>query len=435
MTTLDHDLRLSRAAAQRGRALVSRLVLCATLASSIMLLPALVGPLPAAETKIQPRAAAESEQTQALRAKVQEYIDQGMISGAVVATGTSKGIYNIVSVGVRDLGTEQPMEVNTFFRIASMTKPMTALGIMILIDEGKLSIDDEVEKYLPEFQGQMLVESREKDRVVLVKPSRKITIKDLLTHTSGLGPAPPGLKDLYQKRDRTLAEGVMAFSQQPLVFEPGTKWAYCNQGIDTLGRIIEVVSGQAYEDFLKARIFDPVGMKRTYFFPHPGVLDLLATLYEENDGELVPSSKAIIDYGVKMRYPLPAGGLISCAPDLANFCEMMLGRGEIHGRRVVSTKRWELMTSVHTGDLEPGFVPGMGFGLGVGVVREPQGVTAMLSPGSFGHGGAFGTQYWMDPKQDLFVILLIQRTGIKNSDGSDLRRDIQQIAVDTMPSE
>src|SRR5207237_2368060 len=137
----------------------------------------------------------------------------------------------------------------------SMTKPITAIGIMILVDEGKLAVADPVEKYLPEFRGQMLVAERGKDTLVLKKPQRPITLRDLLTHTSGLpGGFPPGIADIYTKRNRTLAEGILVMSQRPLDFEPGSKWSYCNAGIDTLGRVIEVVSGESYEDVLCQRI-------------------------------------------------------------------------------------------------------------------------------------------------------------------------------------
>src|SRR5262249_47595854 len=152
----------------------------------------------------------------------------------------------------RNIEKDVPMEPDSLFRIASMTKPITAIGIMMLVDDGKLSVDDPVEKHLPAFRDQMLVASQSGDTVTLKKPARPITIRDLLTHTSGMpGAPPPGLSDLYVRRNLTLSEAAMAYSQRPLNFEPGSKWAYCNVGIDTLGRIIEVASGKSYEAFLK----------------------------------------------------------------------------------------------------------------------------------------------------------------------------------------
>jgi CubicO group peptidase (beta-lactamase class C family) len=325
------------------------------------------------------------------------------------------------------------MPKDALFRIASMTKPITAVGILILADEGKLSVDDRVEKHLPEFRGQMLVAERGADRLVLTKPKRPITLRDLLTHTSGLpGGMPAGLADLYVKRNHTLAEAVMAFSQRPLDFEPGSQWAYCNAGIDTLGRVIEVVSGQGYEDFLRKRVFAPLGMADTTFYPTAEQLKRAAVTYNKKDGKLVAAPNALLGPPSGARYPIPAGGLYSTGSDLAKLYRMMLGRGALGTVRVLSPESVAGMTKVQTGDLKAGFVPGMGFGLGWGVVRTPGGVTAMLSPGSYGHGGAFGTQAWIDPQKDLFVILLIQRTGLPNADASKMREELQELAVSAL---
>src|SRR5262245_38478942 len=186
----------------------------------------------------------------ALRASLQKYVDSGDIAGGVAVVGRADSILAIEAVGHADLATKTPMARDTLFRIASMTKPITAMGIMMLADEGRLKVTDEVQRHLPEFKNQMLVAERGTDTLTLKKPARAITIKDLLTHTSGLpGGYPAGLTDLYTKRDRTLSESVLAISQRPLEFEPGSKWQYCNPGIDTLGRIVEVVSGQSYEQF------------------------------------------------------------------------------------------------------------------------------------------------------------------------------------------
>jgi CubicO group peptidase (beta-lactamase class C family) len=301
---------------------------------------------------------------------------------------------------------------------------------MILGDEGKLNVEDPVEKYLPEFRGQMLVAERGREAITLKRPARPIMLRDLLTHTSGLPSAfPPGLSDLYIKRNHTLAEGVMGFSQRPLDFEPGSKWAYCNPGIDTLGRIIEVASHQFYEDFLRSRIFLPLGMTDTTFYPNGALLERTAVTYGKQNRKLVPTPNTIIGSPTGARYAIPAGGLYSTGADLAKLYQMMLNRGTLGTARVLSAEAVATMTRVQTGDLQCGFVDGMSFGYGWAVVREPKGVTGMLSPGSYGHGGAFGTQGWLDPTQDLFVILLIQRTGLQNSDASPMRQALQEAAV------
>jgi CubicO group peptidase (beta-lactamase class C family) len=367
-------------------------------------------------------------------AKMQAFVDQGVISGAVTVVGRHDGILCYDAVGKRDLAAGLPMTKDTLFRIASMTKPITALGLMLLVDEGRLAIDDPVEKHLPEFCGQMLVASRTADLVTLKKPARKITLRDLLTHTSGLpGRYPPGCADLLLKRNHTLAEAIMAQSQRPLEFEPGSKWAYCNAGIDTLGRVIEVVSGQAYETFLQQRLFAPLGMNDSTFYPTDEQRRRVAKLYEVVNGRLSEAPDRLLGQSPDARFPMPCAGLFTTGGDLARLYQMFLNGGRCQARQLVSTATLREMTRLQTGTLTAGFVPGMGYGLGLGVVREPQGVTAMLSPGAFGHGGAFATQGWIDPHQDLFMILLIHRLGLKpNGDASEVRREFQTLAVEAV---
>jgi CubicO group peptidase (beta-lactamase class C family) len=364
-----------------------------------------------------------------IRTRMQKFVDDGELAGAVTVVGRSTGIVHHDAVGVLTLQSKEPMPRDALFRIASMTKPITSVGIMILVDEGKLNVNDPVEKHLPEFKGQMLIAGRDKDTITLKKPARPITIKDLMTHTSGLpSMGAGGLADLYVKRNRTLAEATLYFSQRPLEFEPGSKWSYCNAGIDTLGRLIEVASGMSYESFLKQRIFDPLGMNETSFYPASSQLERLAPTYDRKNGKLVVAPNNLMGPGAGVKHPIPAGGLYSTGADLARFYQMMLNRGEFGKKRIVSADSIKAMTSVQTGDLQTGFAPGMSFGLGWGVVREPKGVTGTLSAGSYGHGGAFGTQGWLDPKRDFFVILLIQRTGLPNADASQMRQALQEAA-------
>jgi CubicO group peptidase (beta-lactamase class C family) len=367
-----------------------------------------------------------------IQPRMQAFVDRGEIAGAVTVVGRHDVILNVTVVGSQDLEKRRPMSEDTIFRIASMTKPITAIGIMMLVDEGKLSVEDPVEKYLPEFKGQMLVASRDQagGTETLKKPTRPIKVRDLLTHTSGLPGWPPGLSDIYQKRNRTLAEGIIAISQRPLEFEPGSKWAYCNQGIDTLGRIIEVVSGQKYEEFLHDRIFFPLAMTDTTFYPTPAQRERVAITYDKTGDRLVPAANTVLDLpATGARYPVPAGGLYSTAGNLAKLYQLMLNHGTRGNIRFLSERVIADMTSVQTGELKTGFVDGMSFGFGWGVVREPKGVTAALSPGSYGHGGAYGTQVWIDPAKDLFTVLLIQRNGLKNADGTEMRRELQELAA------
>ena len=375
----------------------------------------------------------DHEKLDQLRPALQKYVDNHTVAGVVAAIGSREGI--IASEALGSLNREQKlaMPVDAVFRIASMTKPITAIAIMMLVDEGRLSVDDPVEKHLLEFKGQLLIESKEGEKVVLKKPARAILIRDLLTHTSGLpGGFPPGISDLYFRRQLSLGEAVAISSQRPLEFEPGTKWAYCNAGIDTLGRIVEVVSGMPFEQFLEKRLFFPLGMFDTTFYPNDEQLQRLAALYENKEGKLNPTGFQLIGPTKNARHPIPAGGLFSTAHDLGHLYRLMLTRGAIGELRLLSEKSVDEMTKLQIGELAGGFTPGVSMGFGWQVTRKPEGVHEMLSAGSFGHGGAFGTQGWIDPVKDVFVILLIQRTGMPNADASDIRRDLQQVAADAL---
>lgn len=374
------------------------------------------------------------EKLAAIGPALNAFVDKHELAGAVAVVGRSTGVLHTAAVGSLRADVPGGMPADAAFRIASMTKPITALALMMLVEDGKIaSVDDPVEKYLPEFRGQMLVKSRSAEAVTLVKPPRPITLKDLLTHTSGLpGDPGPGLADRYAKRTLTLAETTFALSQRPLEFVPGGKWSYCNPGIDTAGRVVEAVSGQEYETFLQARLFRPLGMSDTTTAPPPALLARLAPVYDSKDGKLTPAPRGFLDAVSAPRHPIPMGGLVSTGPDLAKLYQCLLRKGELNGVRVIKAETLTEMTRTQTGDLKCGFTDGMSFGLGFAVVKDPQGVTANLSRGTFGHGGAFGTQSWADPTQDVFVILLIARSGIPNGDGSVYRKTFQDLALEAL---
>ncbi len=226
---------------------------------NLAFLAAFVAAMPAHGEDAARKAGLDPSKLSAIRGRMEEFVARGEIAGAVTLVGRPGEILSLEAVGFRDLEAQASMKPDAIFRIASMTKPITAIGIMILEDEGKLSTDDPLEKHLPEFKGQMVIKERVGGTVTLARPSRPITLRDLLTHTSGLpGGPPPGLGDFYKRRDRTLAEMAMASSQRPLDFEPGSRWSYCNAGIDALGRVIEVASGKSYESFFAERVFIPL---------------------------------------------------------------------------------------------------------------------------------------------------------------------------------
>ncbi len=369
-----------------------------------------------------------------LRAAIKKSVDDHVVSGAVVTIGSKLGIAHTEVVGSRNLATDENMTADTVFRIASMTKPIVALSVLQLQDAGRLNVNDPVEKYLPEFTGQMLKGPLDPlGNITLKKPARPITIRDLLTHTSGMpGGYPEKFGELYFTRHLTLAESIYMQSQRPLDFEPGSKWSYCNAGIDTLGRIVEVVTQQPFDLYLKRNIFHPLGMHDTECFIRPDQRPRIAVVYESKDDKLVEVPRPLIGLELNARHPMPAGGLCSTATDLAKLYRCLLNGGEINGRRIIKAATLAEMTKNQTGDLTTGFVDGMCFGYGFAVVKEPKGVTAMLSAGTYGHGGAFGTQGWIDPQQDLFVIILVARAAMPGGDGHELRRAVQQIAVDAL---
>jgi CubicO group peptidase (beta-lactamase class C family) len=377
-----------------------------------------------------PLAAQSPDGLAAIKPAMQKFVDGEELAGAVTVVGRKSGVIHLEAVGFLNKEAQTPMTTDAMFRIASMTKPMTAMAVLMLQEDGKLNVEDAVEKYLPEFKGQKLISAKSEGTITLKKPARPITLRDLLTHTSGLpGGYPVGLGDVYSLRNRTLNETTLIISQQPLDFEPGSKWAYCNAGIDTLGRIVEVVAGMSYEDFLQKRLFDPLGMKDSTFRPSEAQLKRLAATYGITDKKLKPAPLNFIPALANSKHPIPAGGLTSTAGDVAKLYQCLLNGGELNGQRIMKTETLKLMTKTQTGDIKTGFTDGMSFGFGFAVVKEPKGITEKLSIGTFGHGGAFGTQSWADPDKDLFMILMIQRTGIPNGDASIYRRTFQDLAL------
>ena len=345
--------------------------------------------------------------------RMQGFVEAREIAGAVTLVGDKDTILHLSATGHADIDARRPMTTDALFWIASMTKPITATAVMMMQDAGKLSVDDPVSKYLPEFSGD----------------KAGITIKQCLIHSSGLS-------DLTVDEVRgitTLNQLVPLFTAKPLQFPPGTKWQYCQTGINAAGRVVEVVSGKSFQDFLQSELFDPLGMKDTGFYPDQEKSRRLAESYNRNDdGRLVKTELRFLGGMApfsKDRYPLANGGLFSTAEDYFQFARMILNEGELDGKRYLKAESVRLMTSVQSGDLATGFTPGNAWGLGWCVVREPQGVSAALSPGSFGHGGAYGTQAWIDPVKNRVYLLMVQRANFSNSDASEVRREFQNTAV------
>ena len=349
---------------------------------------------------------------------LQPFVESHTIEGAVVLVADKDNVLCLETVGYADLAAKKPMQPDTLFWIASMTKPVTATAVLMLQDEGKLSVDDPVSKYLPELT---------KLKTANGKPA-KLTLRHLLTHTSGMAEATPQ----ESKMARTLADLIPHYAEKPLQFEPGTKWQYCQSGINSLGRIVEVVSGQSFPEFLQKRLFDPLGMKDTTFYPTQQQVVRLAKSYKAAGGKLEETPISFLvgrnPASQRDRYPAANGGLFTTAQDYGRFCQMLLNQGAFGGGIYLKPETVKLMTTIQTGDLQTGFTEGNGWGLGCCVVRKPQGVTAVLSPGTFGHGGAYGTQAWIDPVKQVIYVLMVQRADFPNSDASDVRKAFQKAA-------
>lgn len=355
----------------------------------------------------------------AVNGRMNGFVESKEIAGAVTLVADAEKIIHLSANGLADIEKKSPMATDSLFWIASMTKPITGTALMMMQEDGKLSVNDPVAKYLPEFEN---LKDEAGNKVV-------ITIKQCLTHSSGLSDLTPD----ESKGITTLKDLVPLIAAKPVKFPPGSKWQYCQTGINTVGRIIEVVSGKSYPDFLQERLFDPLGMKDTSFYPSEQQVARLASSYKHgSSGDLEKAALSFLNGKSptdKSHFPMANGGLFSTAEDYGKFARMILRGGESGGKRYLKEESVKQMTTVQSGDLVTGFTPGNGWGLGWCVVRQPQGVTAALSSGTFGHGGLYGTQAWIDPVRNRIYVMMIQRADLANGDASEIRRSFQEAAA------
>jgi CubicO group peptidase (beta-lactamase class C family) len=347
------------------------------------------------------QAAMNPAQLERIPVRMQKFVDAGTAAGFVTLAAVKGKVVQLSAVGYQDLETKTPMRTDTIFQVMSLTKAVTCASVMTLVDEGKISLIDPVEDYIPEFKGQLLKDGS--------KPTHPLQIIDLMSHTSGLmGGFPGEFKDTGKKYDRTLADVVAAIGKAPLESQPGAVWRYSGAGMATLGRIVEVVSGKSYADYVAARIFQPLGMKDSFFFVTADRYPRIASVYTDDHGKL---KKADVDiYRKGSIFPAPEGGLYTTASDYFHFYQMLMNKGSLDGKRVLSPAAVELMTMNHTGDLKAGFAPGQGYGFGLCIVRSIEGMFRFNSIGTFSHGGAWRTYAFGDPKKDLVGIVMYQRT-------------------------
>lgn len=365
-----------------------------------------------------PAAAEPTALQEALDSFAAKQIESREVAGVTAQVGDREGVLATATAGFANIGTGEKLTPDHMFWIASMTKPVTGTAMMMAVEKGLVSISDPVSKHLPEFRDLKGADG---------KPAT-IIIAEILAHTSGL----QDLSGPENAATTNLAELTALVAAKPLRFEPGTKWAYCQTGISTAARVIEVVSGKSFPDYLRENLFVPLGMKDTTFNLHEAQVKRLAVSYATTkDGFRAEPLK--IFYGKSPtstdRFPSAAGGLFSTARDYGRYARMILNGGELDGKRYLTPESIAEMTRSHTGSLKAGFVPGSEYGLGWIRVAEPVGVTAPLSAGTFGHGGAYGTQAWIDPAKGRYMVMMVQRTNFNNGDASGTRRQFQEAAA------
>lgn len=367
------------------------------------------------------------ERLERIASTVQRGIDDKRIAGAVTLVSRRGHVAWFKAQGMADREAGKPMRPDTMFRICSMTKPITSTAVMMLYEEGRFLLEDPVSKYLPEFRHPKVLVKPASGAPYTIPATREITIRDLLRHTSGityhwnedLGPM---YKDANVAHgllpyDGTIADSTTRLAGLPLLFNPGEKFEY-SLGVDVLGRLVEVVSGKPLDEFFRTRIFEPLGMKDTYFYPPDGKLERLATAYTYyNEKGLnrfpdTPITEGAFTYSADypMRGPKKlfsgGAGLVSTAADYARFCQMMLDGGKVGNTRLLSRKSVELMTGDQLGKISSGEDFGFGLGFGVNGVKAP--LSELGSAGEYNWGGFFYTAFSIDPKEQMIVIFMGQ---------------------------
>ncbi|WP_047814541.1 serine hydrolase domain-containing protein [Rhodopirellula islandica] len=362
-------------------------------------------------------ARANDPEIPAITQSMQQFVADKEIAGAVTLVVGPDSVKHASVVGMADVAKETPLQRDTLFWIASMTKPITGACVLMMQDEDKLSVDDPIAKHLPAMKGLKLADGT----------PANITIRHLMTHTSGMSELPR--ESAYT--EPTLEAAAERYAELPVMFEPGSEWRYSQTGINTAARIVEVVSGMTFDRFVEERICQPLGMTDTTFYLSPEQHQRLTKTYRvvDRDGNkpkhLEEATIGVLSGGTAMnrnRFPAANGGLFSTADDYAKFSQMLLRGGRVGDRQLLSQSAVEQMRTVCTGDLKTGFTPGNGWAIGCCVIREPQGVTKALTPGTFGHGGAHGTQVWIDPEKEVAMILMVQRANFPNADASKVRQ-------------
>jgi CubicO group peptidase (beta-lactamase class C family) len=387
-----------------------------------------------------------SERLEFLTNTFQEYVDKGELPGAVVLVARKGQIAYLNAFGKSDKENNLPMQENSIFRIASQTKAIVSVGIMLLQEEGKLLITDPVGKYIPAFKETTVAVPQEGAAYEIVKAQRPITIRDLLTHTAGIGYGQGIASDLWKQaniqgwyfadREEPIQATVSRMAALPFEAQPGEKFVY-GYNTDILGALIEVVSGESLDTFLKTRILDPLGMNDTHFYLPKAKSSRLTVVYSPTKKglERAPNPGGMVGQGAYLDGPRVSfsggAGFLSTAVDYAKFLQMMLNKGSFNGKQIISPKTVALMTVNHLGAIPFPWEKGVGFGLGFSVVEDLGQRGVLGSKGEFGWGGAYHSTYWVDPQEELVVVYftqLIPANGL--DDHQKLRALVYQALMD-----
>ncbi len=401
----------------------------------LYVLTVLIALAPAASGQGLPKASPKSvglsqERLDRIGALMQQHVDEGLLAGAVALVARDGKVAYLKSIGMQDKEKGLEMKPDAIFRIASMSKPITSVAVMMLYEEGRFRLSDPVWKYLPEFKDMKVLVVKpasdgSKATEELVPAKREITIRHLLTHTSGLtyhwDPrvgakyAQAGITHGLIQTEDSLAEGIKKLAQQPLVHQPGEAWTY-GLSVDVLGRLVEVISGMPFDEFLRQRIFGPLHMNDSGFYLPDSKVPRLTTIYGPDPngtlkrlgngllGEGPMRATVTYPYEGPKRYFSGGGGLCSTIGDYTRFCQMLLNGGELDGVRVLSRKTVELMTADQVGDLNAG----TGFGLGFGVTRNLREGGELTSVGAYRWGGFWYTTFFIDPAEKLIGVCMVQ---------------------------
>ena len=330
---------------------------------------------------------------QSIASQLQPLVDHGALAGAVTLVANKDKVLSLEAVGYADVAAKKPMTKDALFWIASMSKPMTTTAFMMLVDEGKVKLDDPVEKYLPEYKD-VMVTGKKGD--LHEKPAHLVMVREVMSHTGGVVPRSPKEPQIDIL---SLQDNVKVYPTVGLHFQPGTDYEYSNGGINTAGRIIEVITGKPYEEYMDERLFKPLGMKDTTFWPSDEQVSRLAKSYKANAAKTALEETVVnqLTYPLnnRKRSPCPAGGLFSTAADVGVFCQMLLNGGQLNGKRYISEAAIKELSRKQTPES----------------VKNSYGFGFAVNGTQYGHGGAYSTNMNIDPQHGLVTVFMVQNAG------------------------